>query len=424
MEHSAGSDGDEGTSGPSDAKWPDEAMTTELPVTPSSWESAPEWTVPPPPPPSAPPESGDTPKSPNLLVIVAMVAVLAALVGGGVGAAVARNTSSKATPSASTPVTRQIQPAPAGGGPSTVAKPGTIRAILAKVEPAVVSIRTADGAGTGMILSADGFVLTNAHVVSGSTQVQVSLFNESGSRTGDVTAADTFDDVAVVKIRGASGLPTVDLGDSSELAVGDDVVAIGNALNLPGGPTVTSGIVSALDRSLQDPTEALDGLIQTDAAINPGNSGGPLVNAAGEVVGMNTAVIQQANAQEAAQNLGFAIAVNRVKPLLPDLQAGRVPKAAFMGASIGDVTPQIRSRFAIKTDHGGLIADVVPGGPADKAGIEQADVITRFDGKDVNTASDLISLIHRHQPGDSVSITYERGGSTKTTTLVLGSRPQ
>lgn len=211
-----------------------------------------------------------------------------------------------------------------------------VASVLKKVEPAVVSIRTTitqtgygygmgggqvvgQAAGSGVILSSDGEVLTNAHVIEGASTIQVKLTDGSTYRA-TVEGRDTSSDLAVLKLQGASGLPTVTLGDSSQLQVGDDVVAIGNALALKGGPTVTRGIVSALDRSITDDSGRLTNLIQTDAAISSGNSGGPLVNAQGEVVGINTAVAAS-NQNQQASNVGFAISINSVKSQLAGLRA-------------------------------------------------------------------------------------------------------
>ena len=213
-----------------------------------------------------------------------------------------------------------------------------------------------------MILTADGQVLTNYHVYRGQLSIKVTLFNETTPRPATVKGFDKANDVALLQITGASGLPTVHLGDSDNLQVGDDVVAVGNALNLAGGPTVTEGIVSAKGRSV-DPT-APQNLIQTDAAINPGNSGGPLVNANGQVVGMNTLVIQQANSQEAAQNLGFAIPVNNIKPLVPDLAKGVQRAPAYLGVGVVTLTPDIAQRLGITAAQGAIIQDLPADGPA------------------------------------------------------------
>jgi S1-C subfamily serine protease len=250
----------------------------------------------------------------------------------------------------------------------------------------------------------------------------VTLFNSTVAHPATLLGHDATNDVAVLKVDAASGLPTVTLGDSSQAQVGDDVIAIGNALNLPGGPTVTEGIISAVGRTLPDPAEPQN-LLQTDAAINPGNSGGPLVNSSGDVVGMNTLVIQAANSQELAQNLGFAIPVNNIKPLIPDLSKGIDRNPGYLGAGVSDLTPQIAQRLGVNVSVGAFVARVAAGGPAAKAGIQGNDVITNFDGKAVADSAGLVTLIRSHQPGDKVPVTLVRGTATMTVTVTLAAVP-
>jgi S1-C subfamily serine protease len=376
----------------------------------------------PPSPPPAPPSERSTGRNP--LVIALVAAILGGLAGGGVVAAAWRdhNGASSGAPAF-------------GRNSSVIAKPQDIQGILAKVEPGVVSVRTqgfqqgaffpVSGAGTGMILTPAGEVLTNAHVVKGATTINVTLFHETQARPADVVSADPAADVALLKIRDASGLPTVKLGDSDKLRVGDDVIAIGNALALPGGVTVTEGIVSALGRSISDPSEQLSNLIQTDAAINPGNSGGPLVNSAGEVVGMNTAVIQSTPGGDAlAQNIGFAIAVNTIKQTVAQLRKGGPAAAnAFMGVSTITLTADIKNRYGLSVDKGAVVTEVVPGSPAEHAGLAPGDVITTFAGKAVTSADDVLTVVREHKPGDRVPAGWQRGDRHLTATIVLGSRP-
>jgi S1-C subfamily serine protease len=304
--------------------------------------------------------------------------------------------------------------------------------VLARVEPAVVAIHTqsssalggtVEGAGTGMVLTPDGQVLTNAHVVSGADQIMVTLANQRVQQPADAVAVDTDDDIALIKIRGkVTGLPTVQLGSSGALRVGDEVLAIGNALDLPGGPTVTEGIVSALGRPLQgDSGQSLDNLIQTDAAINPGNSGGPLVNSSGQVVGMNTAVIQQAGVDATAQNLGFAIAVDTIKPILTQLRTGHASRA-FLGVSTEDLTPAIAQRFGIAVTSGALVVDVSAGSAAADAGLQRGDVIVAFNGKPVTSAGDLVAGVRAATPGARVPIEWIRGTAHHSAQVTLGSR--
>ena len=221
---------------------------------------------------------------------------------------------------------------------------------------------TVEGAGTGFVVDANGLIATNAHVVAGATDVKVT-FDDGSTVDGTVLGTDTTDDLAVVKVD-RSGLHALTLGDSDQLAVGMPVVAIGNALALPGGPTATSGIVSALDRSIAtDNGEHLDNLIQTDAAMNPGNSGGPLLTLDGAVVGVNSAGATQ------AQNIGFSIGMSGAQPILEQLEAGKHIKRPFIGVQTRLVDDQLAQMLGLEVDHGILIADVTTGSPAEHAGL-------------------------------------------------------
>ena len=279
------------------------------------WQ-APEAPSPSPSSPSRYPVIGPTPRPPRPARFrrgVVAGALAAALVGGVAGGAVGDWLGNGgSTPAASTVATPASQVTAAG-----------IQGVLAKVEPALVVIRgqirqgrsIGTAAGTGMIVTSNGEVLTNAHVVEGATSITVTLAGQSTPRPADVIGTDPSHDVALLKIRNASNLPTVTLGSSASLRVGDDVVAIGDALDLDGGLTVTEGIVSALNRSISDADINLSGLIQTDAAINSGNSGGPLVTADGKVIGMNTVVAGD------AQNIGFALSIDNVKPIMESIRS-------------------------------------------------------------------------------------------------------
>jgi len=302
-----------------------------------------------------------------------------------------------------------------------------IAALLDAVRPSVVSIEVNgtggagqfQSAGSGVVISDDGLVLTNNHVISGAQSITVRFFD--GSST-DATLVGSFpdNDVALVRVADTDGLVPATLGDSSNLQVGDEVVAIGNALDLTGQPTVTRGIVSALDRQIDGGGEQLDNLIQTDAAINPGNSGGALVAADGTVVGMPTAIIGD------AQNIGFAIEIDAIKPLVDDIRAGRgevTPDTAFLGVStvdLADVNAAVRDRFGIEADEGALVQTVSPGTAADDAGLQIGDVIVAIDGEDVTSSADLRSQIRDHESGDDVTITVERQGEDQDLTAHLG----
>jgi len=335
---------------------------------------------------------------------VLATALLAGSAGGVVGAQLDDDTAPVS------PAANATGPAtPASRPTSTVAGAALdLRAILTKVEPTVVSVRTTTGEGTGVVISADGEVLTNAHVVAGSTTVRVTVGDEVTARTADVVGSDATRDLAVLKIRDASNLPTADLNRSGDIRVGDDVVAIGNALGLQGTPTVTRGIVSALDRTLDE----LTGLIQTDAAINPGNSGGPLVNAQGQVVGINTAIATDRNG--VAQNIGFAISLERASATIDRLRS-RAPAgpAALLGVSTNDPTDGSR---------GAAVARVETGGPAATAGLRVGDLIISVAGQPVDGSGSLSGRIQDVKPGQTVEIKYVRDGKVATTTATLGTR--
>ncbi|HVM66077.1 MAG TPA: trypsin-like peptidase domain-containing protein, partial [Acidimicrobiales bacterium] len=389
----------------------------------------------------SPPRSG----TPKLLVAVAAAAALVGgLAGGGIAVAT-RGTRTVEHLVATAPATTAPAPTfapPSAPGSSLAPSPAPaagafdIRGILARVEPAVVSIHTyqgadsgaqAIGAGTGMILTPDGEVLTNAHVTLAdesscgiAPSIRVTRYKTTAEVPAQVIAVDCNDDVALLRVPGVAGLPTVQLGSSAAMHVGDPVVAIGNALDLPGGPTVTSGIVSALGRPLQGGTEDLYNLVQTDAAINPGNSGGPLLNGAAQVIGMNTAVISGAGGGEAAQNLGFAIAIDTIKPLIDQLQSGHASRA-LLGVQAADVTPDVANRLGLSVTQGAIVTQVQPGGAADTAGLQVNDVIVSFNGKPVANAGDLVAAIRASNPGAHVALGVNRGGRRLTLSAVLGS---
>jgi S1-C subfamily serine protease len=291
-----------------------------------------------------------------------------------------------------------------------------VAGVVSAVEPAVVSVEASlgrgVGSGTGVILTAGGEVLTNAHVVDGASQIRVTLAGEAQARNADVVGVDSAADLALLQIRGASGLPTARLGDSSSVQVGDDVVAIGNALALRGGPTVTRGIVSALDRSLDTDTGTMTGLIQTDASISSGNSGGPLVNAYGEVIGINTAVATGGRTS-AAENIGFAIAMDRTLPVVERLRGGAATPVGFLGVSSADPTDGSRAA---------LIVNVEAGSPAATAGLQVGDLLTHVAGKAVAGSAELAGVVADHQPGETVEVTVLRAGQVMTVPVTLGTR--
>jgi S1-C subfamily serine protease len=348
-------------------------------------------------------------------------AAAGAVAGALVAAAVAPHFNDDSSNSTATPT--PVAPSAAVEGPVDV------RQVLAKVEPAVVTIRTevpqvqdllspttVQGAGTGFVVDPNGTVVTNNHVVEGAQTIQVT-FSDGTDKPATVVARDATADLAVLHVD-ASGLPAVTLGSSAALQVGDPVVAIGNALDLAGGPTVTEGIVSALDRTIStDSGGSLRHVIQTDAAINPGNSGGPLVDAKGEVVGIDTAVAGD------AQNIGFAIAITPSLPTIQQLETGSAPAHPFLGLQATDVNAAINRQLGLGTDTGALVVAVTPGGAAENAGLQQGDVIVTVADHPVANADDLGAAIATLKPGDHIDVAIIRGGNRQSVSLTVGERP-
>jgi len=255
------------------------------------------------------------------------------------------------------------------------------------------------GLGTGFIIDEEGHILTNNHVIEGADEIKVTLDNKE-EHIARVIGRDAKTDLALVKIKPDSDLTPLPLGDSAELEAGDWVVAIGNPFGL--GNTVTAGIVSAEYRHLG--TGPYESFIQIDASINPGNSGGPLLNTSGEAIGINSAIFSQSGA---SVGIGFAIPINTAKQLLPQLKGGKVVRG-WLGALTQGLTPQIESKLGLNVDQGALVGYVVPGGPAEKAGIRRGDVIVSFDGREVREHSELPLLIAVTPVGKAVTVVVLR----------------
>jgi serine protease Do len=255
------------------------------------------------------------------------------------------------------------------------------------------------GVGSGFVISQDGYILTNNHVVEDADQIKVKLSNGK-EYAGKVVGRDPKTDLAIVKIEKSSDLHPLTLGNSEDLKVGSWVVAIGSPFGLE--QTVTAGIVSAKGRVIG--SGPYDNFIQTDASINPGNSGGPLINMRGEVVGINTAIIPN------GQGIGFAIPINTAKEIVPQLEEKGHVTRGWLGVSIQEVTPELAKSFNLKEKTGALVAQVVPGSPAEKAGIEQGDVIVEFDGKEVSGSKDLPRIVAITPIGKAVTIKLSRDG--------------
>jgi serine protease Do len=313
-------------------------------------------------------------------------------------------------------------------------------AVVQKVLPAVVNVTTdvfqpdqfggaqGQGVGTGFIVGSDGVIVTNCHVVEQATRISVFTSADKPVRyDARVIGGDCLHDVAVLKVD-ATGLPTVPLGDSSSLVLGQPVVAIGYALALEGGPTVTSGIVSSLDRTIQarDPgcmvcrngVRTYSNVVQTDAAINHGNSGGPLVNMQGQVVGINSA------GADTAENIGFAIAIDSVSSAIEQAIANPLAPSAYLGVSTQSVSPTLAFQLNLPVDHGAYVLATTSDGPAADAGIKDGDVIVALNGTDVSTADDLGNVLAGLHPGQTVTVqAVEPSGQTKTVNVTLGTRP-
>jgi S1-C subfamily serine protease len=303
--------------------------------------------------------------------------------------------------------------------------------LVAEVAPAVVSIVTETvsynwfwqavpqtGAGSGIIISSDGYIVTNNHVVEGAQKVTVTL-SDGSTFAATVVGTDAQTDLAVVKIN-ASNLAYLHFLSNSleQLGVLDPVVAVGNALALPGGPTWTSGVISNLGRSIEESTGVvLNDIIQTDTAINAGNSGGPLLDMAGQVVGINVAIASN------AENIGFAISTDTAIPVVQSLiTEGKVVRP-WLGVEVATVTSTIQQYYNLSVNAGALITSVTSGSPANKAGLRAGDVITKADNEDISTAAELISAIRSHQIGDQVEIVYYRGNVQQVANATLEESP-
>jgi len=292
-----------------------------------------------------------------------------------------------------------------------------------KIGPSVVTIATVQivknmflqpvpvkGIGSGFVIKSDGYILTANHVIRKARRIEV-ILPDGEALEGDIVGADPTTDIAVVKVD-AKNLPVAKLGDSSKLKVGQIVIALGNPFGLTGGPTVTMGVISALNRSIRSKVLVLEDLIQTDAAINPGNSGGPLVNIHGEVIGVNTAIIPY------AQGIGFAVPINLAKKVSEELIAyGRVIRPWIGVIGIG-ISKRIATYYNLPIDKGALIIEVVPRSPAYKAGIRVGDIITSVDDVPINNADDLKKEISKKKIGEEIEIQIIRGNRKGIVTVV------
>ncbi len=270
--------------------------------------------------------------------------------------------------------------------------------------------------GSGFIFDKEGYILTNEHVVSNAKEITVTLLDGSAYKA-EYVGGDAELDIAVIKINSDKELHTLEFGDSDAIKIGEWAIAIGNPLGFQ--HTVTIGVVSATGRRIPKPDGSgyYTNLIQTDAAINPGNSGGPLLNIHGQVIGINTAIVNP----EQGINLGFAIPINTVKRFINQLvETGKAQKA-YLGVRVMTVTSELVKALGLKVDKGVLIVQVLDSSPAQKAGLKENDVVIKFDGTSVTSDAELVSLIRNHVPGDTVTLVVNRAGKEMTFTITLGS---
>jgi putative serine protease PepD len=308
--------------------------------------------------------------------------------------------------------------APANTAPVSISasdnKGDLIRTVYAAASPSVASVRTSEGSGTGFLVDSNGTMVTNAHVVGNNKQVQV-RFNDKGAyHDAQVLSVDASTDLAALKIdpSDAQGIRPLELADSDKVQVGDSAVAIGYPLGLD--RTTTAGIVSGLDRSVDSPNGfSIDKVIQTDAPVNPGNSGGPLLNAKGQVIGVNSQIATAAGGGEGNIGIAFAIPANTVKSVLPDLENGSAPKHAYLGLQTSTTA----------NDDGAVIRETTAGGPSERAGLQQGDIVKKVDDTSISTADDVAQSIADKKPGDKVKVTVDRNGHSETVEVTLGTRP-
>ena len=350
------------------------------------------------------------------------MAVLLSLISGFIGGVIATQVDESSDTASDKPFT-QVTAAPVVSDVEHDELSGVAQAAQ-RLANSVVTISSSvdsglsegEATGTGVVVTSNGEILTNAHVVDGASEVRVRFAGETEPVVADVVAADSGNDLALLRVN-ASGLTAATFAKPGSVRVGDQVVAIGYALALDGGPSITTGIVSALKRTIFTESGALNSLIQTDAAISSGNSGGPLANMRGEVVGINTAVAR-GDTNSSANNIGFAISVDEVLAVLQQLRdqaSGDAREEGFLGVSL-----EPRSDGGV----GSIISTVQPGSPAQEAGIVVGDIVLAVDGEPVNGQAGLVAAIRDRSPGDSISIELVRDGERLTVTATLVARPR
>ena len=353
---------------------------------------------------------------------IALAVALSATAFAGCGSS---QTPSKSSASSSTQQTQQANLDNLSDARNTP----TVRAAAA-VGPSVVGITNkavardwfdnpieTEGVGSGVIFKSDGYIVTNNHVINGAKELIVSL-SDGRSLKGKVVGADEVTDLAVVKID-AKDLPTATFADSDQIVVGEPAIAIGNPMGLEFRGSVTSGVVSALNRTL-DNSDSRVKLLQTDAAINPGNSGGALVNADGEVIGINSVKL----AANGVEGMGFAIPSNTVQSVIKELMDKGYVARPYLGVSVFDPETAARYGYSLAIDKGVYVFKLVLGGPSDKAGLQRGDIILKADGDEVNSIGDLRAKVSAHKVGDTITLTIDRNNHERTVDVTLEEMPQ
>jgi S1-C subfamily serine protease len=390
-------------------------------------------------PPSIPEIPGPPPRHGRKAVAAILAGLVLLSAGVGIGWSLSRHGSTVPTTGAKNSIQVVPQTSPSNTNPSATLD---LQAIANLVDPAIVDINTvvdaiggqvgSKAAGTGMVLTSTGEVLTNNHVIAGATSITVTVQGSGSSYSATVIGVDPVDDIALIQIQGVSGLPTVTLADSSSVTIGQSVVAIGNALGRGGTPAITAGAIASLDRTITvaDDTgspKQLAHLMQAEVQISPGDSGGALVNESGQVLGMITAAARSGGPERVSQ-VAYAIPVNTAVGIVNQIRSGQgssnilLGERGFLGVAAQDLDSASAARLGLSITSGVLISGIVPGTPAAAAKIPSGAVITAIDGVKVSSVEELGKAIYLHEPGDKIQVSWidTSGSHTATATLIAG----
>ncbi len=375
-------------------------------------------------------------RSSGWIVIIVVLGILLGVIGGGImGGLVGMYVAANAAPRIAAPAPQTVKAVTSSQAPVvqniTVNSASEVIDSVRSVEPAVVTVISnlggstfrqggsqAEASGSGVIISQDGHIITNNHVIDGANSVFV-IYSDGERADATVVGADPVTDIAVLKVNGK--VPAaVTFGDSSALQLGEWVIAIGSPLGNYRG-SVTVGVVSGMNRTVQG--AAQDGLIQTDAAINHGNSGGPLINLAGQIVGINTLVVRDTSGGDQAEGLGFAVPSNTVRAVAEQLIANGRIEYPFIGISYTELNPQLATEMNLDAKAGVVVTQVTSDSPAQKAGLQARDVVTAINNDKIDENNSLRSLLFKYRVGDTITLAVERGGKTIQVQVTLVKRP-